>query len=149
VLRGTAQNPDVFFQAREAGEPFYAALPAALDGTMARFAELTGRRYRLFDYVGHPEAERVIVMMGSGGETCTQTVEHLVARGEKVGVVKVRLFRPFGRAPASRRCRRRRASVAVLDRTKEPGASGEPLLQDVTAALVDAVAAARARRCRA
>jgi pyruvate-ferredoxin/flavodoxin oxidoreductase len=94
-IRGTAQNPDVFFQSREAGEPFYAALPAALDGTMARFAELTGRRYRLFDYVGHPEAERVIVMMGSGGECVHETVEHLVARGEKVGVVKVRLFRPL------------------------------------------------------
>jgi hypothetical protein len=94
-IRGTAQNPDVFFQSREAGEPFYAALPAALDGTMARFAELTGRRYRLFDYVGHPEAERVIVIMGSGGECVHETVEHLVARGEKVGVVKVRLFRPF------------------------------------------------------
>jgi pyruvate/2-oxoacid:ferredoxin oxidoreductase alpha subunit len=90
----------VFFQSREAGEPFYAALPASSTARWTRFAELTGRRYRLFDYVGHPEAERVIVIMGSGGECVHETVEHLVARGEKVGVVKVRLFRPFGRAPA-------------------------------------------------
>jgi pyruvate/2-oxoacid:ferredoxin oxidoreductase alpha subunit len=139
-IRGTAQNPDVFFQSREAGEPFYAALPAALDGTMARFAELTGRRYRLFDYVGHPEAERVIVIMGSGGECVHETVEHLVARGEKVGVVKVRLFRPLSVEHLLAALPATATSVAVLDRTKEPGASGDPLLQEITTALVDAVA---------
>ena len=95
VMRGTAQNPDVFFQAREACNPFYEACPSIVRRTMARFAELTGRSYGLFDYAGHPEAERVIVMMGSGAEVAHETVEDLVARGEKVGLVKVRLYRPF------------------------------------------------------
>jgi len=139
VIRGTAQNPDTFFQAREAANPFHDACPAVVADTMAQFAELTGRRYRLFDYVGHPDAERVVVMMGSGAECAHEVVDHLVARGEKVGLVKVRLFRPFSMdalvavLPASV------GSVAVLDRTKEPGSAGEPLLLDVTAALVDAV----------
>jgi pyruvate-ferredoxin/flavodoxin oxidoreductase len=140
VIRGTSQNPDAYFQAREAIEPFYAACPGIVDAAMARFAELTGRRYRLFDYVGHPEAERVIVMMGSGAECAHETVDHLVARGERVGVVKVRLYRPLSlehllaALPASAR------DIAVLDRTKEPGSIGEPLLLDVTQALVEAVA---------
>jgi pyruvate-ferredoxin/flavodoxin oxidoreductase len=147
-IRGTAQNPDVFFQSREAGEPFYAALPAALDGTMARFAELTGRRYRLFDYVGHPEAERVIVMMGSGGECVHETVEHLVARGEKVGVVKVRLYRPLRSSTCSRRCRRRRprwrCSIAPRSRARRRSAlAGRSRRRWSTR-----WPAARARRCR-
>ena len=139
VIRGTAQNPDTFFQAREAANPFYDVCPEVVEETMTRFAELTGRRYRLFDYVGHPEAERVVVMLGSGAECAHEAVEHLVARGERVGLVKVRLYRPFSMEglvaalPASVRL------VAVLDRTKEPGATGEPLLLDVTASLVDAL----------
>jgi pyruvate-ferredoxin/flavodoxin oxidoreductase len=140
VVRGTAQNPDTFFQAREAANPFHDACPSIVADTMDQFAALTGRRYRLFDYVGHPEAERVVVMMGSGAECTHEVVDHLVARSEKVGLVKVRLYRPFSMhgfvqaLPATVR------SVAVLDRTKEPGSTGEPLLLDVTAALVDAVA---------
>jgi pyruvate-ferredoxin/flavodoxin oxidoreductase len=144
VLRGTSQNPDVFFQSREAAEPFYAQTPAIVDATMARFAELTGRRYRLFDYVGHPEAERVLVLMGSGAECAHETVEHLVARGERVGVLKVRLFRPFSVEHLLAALPERVRAVAVLDRTKEPGAVGDPLFLEVTAALVDA--AARAQR---
>src|SRR5262245_2919973 len=138
VLRGTAQNPDTFFQAREAGNHFYADCPAVVQKTMDRFADLTGRAYRLFEYVGHPEAERVVVLMGSGAETAHETAEYLVARGEKVGVLKVRLFRPFsieafvGGLPASVR------RIAVLDRTKEPGAIGDPLYLDVVAALREA-----------
>ena len=138
VIRGTAQNPDTFFQAREAANRFHDACPAVVAETMEQLAGLTGRRYRLFDYVGHPDADRVVVMMGSGAECAHEVVEHLVARGERVGLVKVRLYRPFAMEafvealPASVR------SVAVLDRTKEPGATGEPLLLDVTASLVDA-----------
>jgi pyruvate-ferredoxin/flavodoxin oxidoreductase len=138
VLRGTAQNPDVFFQAREAANRFYDACPAIVECTMQRFAELTGRRYGLFEYAGDPDAERVIVLMGSGAETAHETVENLAAHGEKVGVLKVRLYRPFvSRAflaalpPAVR-------GLAVLDRTKEPGAIGDPLYLDVTAALAEA-----------
>jgi pyruvate-ferredoxin/flavodoxin oxidoreductase len=135
VLRGSSQNPDVYFQAREAVNPYYAAMPEIVQGVMDRFAELTGRRYRLFDYVGAEDAERVMVLMGSGAQTAEETVEHLQALGEKVGVLKVRLFRPFSpealidALPASVR------GVAVLDRTKEPGADGEPLYKDVLAAL--------------
>ncbi len=139
VVRGTSQNPDAFFQSREAANPFHDRCPEVVEAVMARFAALTGRAYAPFEYVGHPEAERVVVLMGSGAECAHETVEHLVAAGERVGVVKVRLYRPFSMErfvaalPASVR------SVAVLDRTKEPGSSGEPLLLDVTAALVDAV----------
>jgi pyruvate-ferredoxin/flavodoxin oxidoreductase len=138
VLRGSAQNPDTFFQAREASNPFHGACPTLVADTFEHFARLTGRRYRIFDYVGHPQAERVIVIMGSGAETAHETVEHLVGRGERVGVLKVRLYRPFSTAyfvdalPASVR------SIAVLDRTKEPGAVGEPLYLDVVAALREA-----------
>jgi pyruvate-ferredoxin/flavodoxin oxidoreductase len=141
VARGTSQNPDAFFQGREATNPFYDQCPTIAAGTMERFAALTGRRYQLFDYVGHPEAERVVVMMGSGAECAHETVDALVARGERVGLVKVRLYRPFAMdafvdaLPSSVR------SIAVLDRTKEPGATGEPLLLDVTAALADSVTA--------
>src|SRR6185295_16976448 len=97
VLRGTAQNPDVFFQAREAANGFYDACPGIVERTMQAFAERTGRRYGLFEYVGHPAAERVIVLMGSGAETAQEATEHLVGRGEKVGILKVRLYRPFSR----------------------------------------------------
>ncbi len=139
VLRGTAQNPDVFFQAREAVSPFYAACPAIVADAMAAFAERTGRRYGLFDYEGHPEAERVLVLMGSGTGAASEAVAALVDRGEKVGLVRVRLYRPFdvdaflAALPAAVR------GVTVLDRTKEPGAVGEPLYQDVVAALHQAV----------
>ena len=138
VLRGTAQNPDAFFQAREASSPFYAACPSIVQRTMNTFAARTGRHYHLFDYVGHPQAERVVVLMGSGTETVDETVAWLTARGERVGVLKVRLYRPFSLTdfvqalPASTR------AIAVLDRTKEPGAVGEPLYQDVVAALHEA-----------
>ncbi len=136
-IRGTAQNPDVFFQARESVNPFYAACPALVQGVMDQFAELTGRSYHLFDYVGAEDAQRVIVMMGSGAETAEETIEHLVGQGEKVGLIKVRLYRPFdtlalvNSLPASVR------GVAVLDRTKEPGSAGEPLYLDVVSALAD------------
>jgi len=137
VLRGTAQNPDTFFQAREAANPFHASVPAIMREELVRFGGLTGRHYRLFDYVGHPEAERVIVMMGSGAEAAHELVDHLVGRGERVGLVKVRLFRPWSAAdllaavPASAR------AIAVLDRTKEPGAHGEPLFLDVIGAFYE------------
>jgi pyruvate-ferredoxin/flavodoxin oxidoreductase len=135
VLRGTAQNPDVFFQAREAANHFHDAVPGVVETAMGKFAALTGRSYQLFEYVGHPQAERVIVIMGSGAETVHETVEYLTGRGEKVGVLKVRLYRPFSIAsfiaalPSSARV------LAVLDRTKEPGAIGDPLYLDVLAAL--------------
>ena len=95
VLRGTAQNPDVFFQARESANPYYAATPGIVEKTMNKFAEITGRRYGLFDYVGAPDAERVVILMGSGAEATHETVEYLMAQGEKVGMIKVRLFRPL------------------------------------------------------
>jgi pyruvate-ferredoxin/flavodoxin oxidoreductase len=135
VLRGTAQNPDTFFQAREAANRFYAACPAIVQDLMNQFAAMTGRRYRLFDYVGHPEAERVIVMMGSGAEAAHETVDWLVARGERVGLVKVRLFRPFSVTDLVAALPRSTRALAVLDRTKEPGSAGEPLYLDVVAAL--------------
>ena len=137
VLRGTAQNPDTFFQCREAQNPWFDAFPGIVQQSMDRYAALTGRQYRLFDYVGAPDAERVIVLMGSGAETVQETVDDLVAGGERVGVLKVRLYRPWSPAallaalPASAR------SIAVLDRTKEPGADGEPLFKDVLVALAE------------
>jgi pyruvate-ferredoxin/flavodoxin oxidoreductase len=137
VLRGTAQNPDTFFQAREAANPFYAACAGATQDVMDRFAARTGRRYHLFDYVGHPEAERVLVLMGSGAETAHATVEWLVARGERVGLLKVRLFRPFSVADFTAALPPTVRAVAVLDRTKEPGAPGEPLYLDIVTALAE------------
>jgi len=131
VLRGTAQNPDVYFQSREAGNPYYASCPEIVQRAMEKFAATVGRKYGLFEYVGAPDAERVIVMMGSGAEAAHETVEYLNARGEKVGLLKVRLYRPFSvkhflkALPSSVR------KIAVLDRTKEAGASGEPLYLDV------------------
>ena len=137
VLRGTAQNPDVFFQAREASSPFHAIVPQVVQWTMDRFATLTGRAYHLFDYHGSPDAERVVVVMGSGAGAVEETVDALGAGGEKVGVVNVRLFRPFsadalaGALPPTVR------AISVLDRTKEPGAPGEPLYEDVITALAE------------
>jgi pyruvate-ferredoxin/flavodoxin oxidoreductase len=144
VLRGSAQNPDVFFQAREAANPFYDVVPDIVQYTMDRFGQLTGRRYRLFDYAGAPDAERVVVLMGSGVGAVRETVDALVADGEKVGVLEVHLYRPFAAAafvsslPATVR------AVAVLDRTKEPGAPGEPLYQDVVTTFAEEVARGRA-----
>jgi pyruvate-ferredoxin/flavodoxin oxidoreductase len=143
VLRGTAANPDTWFQAAEAANVFHEACPEAVEKAMARFAEITGRRYRLFDYEGHPEAERVVVLMGSGAETAHETALHLVPRGEKVGVLKVRLYRPFAAAAFLAALPRTVRAIAVLDRTKEPGALGEPLYQDVVTALAEARAEGR------
>lgn len=148
TLRGTAQNPDVFFQAREAGNAHYAALPGIVEAAMARLAARTGRGYRLFDYVGHPEAERVIVMMGSGAECAHEWVEAAVARGERVGLVKVRLFRPFAADRLLAALPATAQAIAVLDRTKEPGAGGEPLFLDVLGALAEAAMDSGARASR-
>jgi pyruvate-ferredoxin/flavodoxin oxidoreductase len=138
VLRGTAQNPDAFFQAREACNRFYDRCPEIVQQTMDDFAGRVGRAYRLFDYVGHPEAGRVIVLMGSGAETAHETVDWMLGRGEKVGIVKVRLYRPFGIKQFIASLPKSVTSIAVLDRTKEPGALGEPLYLDVLAALREA-----------
>jgi pyruvate-ferredoxin/flavodoxin oxidoreductase len=138
VVRGTAQNPDAFFQAREAGNRWYMACPDVVREAMERFAALTGRRYRLFDYFGHPEAERVIVLMGSGAEAAQEAAEWLQGRGEKVGVVKVRLMHPFSLPDFVAALPKSVRSIAVLDRTKEPGAVGEPLYLEVLAALREA-----------
>src|SRR3954452_11603185 len=140
VLRGTAQNPDVFFQARESCNGFYDACPAIVEKAMAAFATLTGRRYGLFDYAGDPAAERVIVIMGSGADTVHEAVDHLTARGEKVGVLKVRLYRPFARDAFLAALPKTVRSIAVLDRTKEPGAIGDPLYLDVVTAFAEAQA---------
>jgi pyruvate-ferredoxin/flavodoxin oxidoreductase len=141
VIRGTAQNPDVYFQARETVTPFYAAVPAAVQASMSALASLTGRQYQLVSYHGHPEADRVIVIMGSAAETATATAEHLAARGEKVGVVMVRLFRPFPAAELLAALPGSVSRIAVLDRTKEPGSLGEPLFLDVLGALAEACSA--------
>ena len=141
AIRGTSQNPDVFFAARETVNRYYLATPGIVQKAFDRFAALVGRQYHLFDYVGAPDAERVVVMMGSGAEAMEEVVAHLVARGEKVGLVKVRLFRPFSvehflaALPATVK------AVAVLDRTKEPGSLGEPLYEDVRTAIGEAMAA--------
>jgi pyruvate-ferredoxin/flavodoxin oxidoreductase len=135
VVRGTAQNPDTFFQAREAVNPYYEACPPAVQAVMDRFAARTGRRYGLFDYVGHAQAERVIVAMGSACESVQELVEWMVSRGERVGLVKVRLFRPFDVKAFLAALPPTVRSIAVLDRAKEPGAIGEPLYMDVIAAL--------------
>jgi len=137
VIRGTAQNPDVFFQARERANPFYLKTPEIVQKAMDKFAELVGRQYRLFDYVGAPDAERVIVMMGSGAEVAHETVEYLLAQGEKVGLLKVRLFRPFSVERFSQTLPQTVKTIAALDRTKEPGSAGEPLYQDCLTALAE------------
>jgi len=135
VIRGTSQNPDVYFQARESVNRYYLAMPAMVQKIMDQFAELTGRSYHLMDYAGADDAEKIILLMGSGAETVEETVNYLNAQGEKTGLIKVRLFRPFdaraliGALPSSTK------SIAVLDRTKEPGADGEPLYKDIVTAL--------------
>jgi pyruvate-ferredoxin/flavodoxin oxidoreductase len=140
VLRGSAQNPDVFFQARETVNPFYDAFPAIVQKAMDRFKSVVGREYKLFQYVGSPTADRVIVIMGSGAGATQETMDYLNQHGENVGILKVRLYRPFAGSafvaalPASVK------SIAVLDRTKEPGAMGEPLYQDVVTAIAESVA---------
>ncbi|MBI1208679.1 MAG: pyruvate:ferredoxin (flavodoxin) oxidoreductase [Azospirillum sp.] len=141
VLRGTAQNPDVFFQAREACEPYYRECPAVVEDVMARLEHQTGRSYRLFEYAGHPAAERVVVAMGSGAETARQTAVWLAAQGERVGALTVRLYRPFSLAGFVGALPETTRAIAVLDRTKEPGALGEPLYLDVVAALAEAESA--------
>ncbi|RPJ26254.1 MAG: pyruvate:ferredoxin (flavodoxin) oxidoreductase, partial [Chloroflexi bacterium] len=137
VLRGSAQNPDVYFQMREAVNPYYTATPGIVQDAMDKFAQVTGRQYNLFDYTGHPQAERVMVIMGSGAETAEETVKYLVEKGEKVGVVRVRLYRPFSLEHFIKALPKSVKSIAVLDRTKEPGTSGEPLYLDVINALVE------------
>ena len=139
-IRGTAQNPDVFFQARESVNPYYEACPAIVQEAMDKFAEIVGRSYHLFDYIGAPDAERVIILMGSGGETAAETAQYLAEQGEKVGVIRVRLYRPFSvehlmqALPASVKV------IATLDRTKEPGADGEPLYKDIITGIAEAMA---------
>jgi len=144
VLRGSAQNPDVFFQARETVNPYYLAGPAIVEQVLDKFARVTGRQYRLFDYLGAPDAERVIILMGSGAETVEETVEYLVARGEKVAAIKVRLFRPFSVEHFVKALPATVKTISVLDRTKEPGAAGEPLYQDVITAIAEALSAGQA-----
>ena len=138
VLRGTAQNPDVFFQMRETINPIYDAAPEKVQVVMDKFATLVGRSYHLFDYVGSPDAERVIVMMGSGAEAAEETVQALTARGEKVGLIKVRLYRPFSVSHFAAALPATVKKIAVLDRCKEAGAAGEPLYLDVVNALHEA-----------
>jgi pyruvate-ferredoxin/flavodoxin oxidoreductase len=137
-IRGTAQNPDIYFQARETVNPFYARVPEVVQTVMDRLGERTGRRYGLVEYNGHPEAERALVLMGSGAETARQTVAFLEARGERVGVVQTRLYRPFPARELARALPESVRRVAVLDRTKEPGSLGEPLFLDTLAALSEA-----------
>jgi pyruvate-ferredoxin/flavodoxin oxidoreductase len=137
VLRGTAQNPDVFFQARETINPFYTVVPGIVQKAMDKFAKLTGRAYHLFDYIGSPDAERVVIVMASGGETAEATVRHLMEKGEKVGVLRVRLYRPFPVEQFLAALPKTVKTLAVLDRTKEPGANGDPLYLDVTSALYE------------
>jgi pyruvate-ferredoxin/flavodoxin oxidoreductase len=138
VLRGSAQNPDAFFQAREACNSYYAEAAGHVQAAMDHFGRISGRKYRLFEYYGHPAAERIIVAMGSACETAQETVDALVARGEKVGLVKVRLYRPFDLGAFMTSLPRSVHHIAVLDRTKEPGSLGEPLYQDVVTALREA-----------
>lgn len=138
VIRGTAQNPDVYFQARETVNPFYAKVPEIVAKYMRKFAELTGRKYNLVDYVGDPKAEKVIVIMGSGASTVKETVKYLVAKGEKIGILQIHLYHPFPSEYFIAALPKTTKAIAVLDRTKEPGANGEPLYKDVVTALSEA-----------
>ena len=144
ALRGTAQNPDVFFQARETVNPFYNACPGIVQEEMDRFADLTGRQYRIFEYIGAPDAERVIILMGSGAEAARVTIEDLNAAGEKVGAVIVRLYRPLDISAFINALPETTKTIGVLDRTKEPGAGGEPLYLDVVSAVVESLTAGSA-----
>ncbi len=136
VLRGSSQNPDVFFQARESVNTYYQAMPAIVQKVMDEFAELSGRQYKLFDYFGADDAERIIILMGSAAETVQETVEYLTSLGEKVGLVKVRLFRPLNSGALISALPANVKKIAVLDRTKEPGSDGEPLYKDIVTALM-------------
>jgi pyruvate-ferredoxin/flavodoxin oxidoreductase len=138
VLRGTAQNPDVYFQAREAANSFYLPVAGEVQKAMDQFAKLTGRAYKLFEYHGAADAERVVIAMGSGCEAIHETVDHLVAKGEKVGLLKVRLFRPLDNKLLLAALPATTKAIAVLDRTKEPGSAGEPLYLDVVQAVYEA-----------
>ena len=135
VIRGTAQNPDVYFQGRETVNPFYLACPHIVQKQMDKFASLTGRQYKLFEYVGATDAEKIIILMGSATQPVEETVEYLVSKGEKVGVIKVRLYRPFSIEHFINAIPSTVKSIAVLDRTKEPGSAGEPLYMDVVNAI--------------
>jgi pyruvate-ferredoxin/flavodoxin oxidoreductase len=137
VLRGTSQNPDVYFQGRETVNPYYQAAPAIVQEAMDKFAKVTERQYHLFDYSGHPNAEYVVVLMGSGGETAEATVRYLAEKGEKVGAIRVRLYRPFSIEHFINALPKSVKGIAVLDRTKEPGSSGEPLYLDVVDAVME------------
>ncbi|MDD3088755.1 MAG: pyruvate:ferredoxin (flavodoxin) oxidoreductase, partial [Candidatus Omnitrophica bacterium] len=139
IMRGTSQNPDVYFQGRETVNKYYTACPAIVQKAMDKFAALTGRQYHLFDYVGAKDADKVIVIIGSGGETVHETVEQLNAKGEKLGVLKVRLYRPFDTKAFMAAIPATVKSIAVLDRTKEPGSLGEPLYEDVRTAIGEAM----------
>jgi pyruvate-ferredoxin/flavodoxin oxidoreductase len=139
VIRGTAQNPDVFFQARETVNPYYLACPDIVQKYMEKLSSLVGRRYQLFNYVGAQDVERVVILMGSGAETACETAEYLVQKGEKVGVINVHLYRPFSVKHFIQTLPKTVKSIAVLDRTKEPGAIGEPLYQDVITALSEGI----------
>jgi len=149
AIRGTAQNPDVFFQARETVNPYYLATPEIVQRVMDRFADVVGRRYNLFDYIGAPDAQRVIVMMGSGADTMHEVTEFMVERGEKVGLLKVRLYRPFDIDAFVDALPESVETIAVLDRTKEPGAAGEPLYLDVQNAIIESIVAGRIDRAKA
>ena len=140
TIKGTSQNPDVYFAGRETVNKYYAAVPDIVQKAMDKLAKLVGRQYKLFDYVGAPDADRVIIMMGNGAETAEEAAEYLIGKGEKVGVLKVRLFRPFSLAHFTRALPRTVKAIAVLDRTKEPGALGEPLYEDVRTAIGEAMA---------
>ena len=144
VLRGTAQNPDVFFQAREACNPYYLAAPAIVQKAMDKFAKIVGRQYKLYQYYGAPDADRVVIIMGSGAETAHETVDYLMSRGEKVGLLKVHLFRPFAVEQFVNALPATVKTISVLDRTKEPGAPGEPLYMDVITAISEALSADKA-----
>jgi pyruvate-ferredoxin/flavodoxin oxidoreductase len=138
IMRGTAQNPDVFFQSREACNKYYDDCPAIVQKAMDRFAKVVGRQYQLFEYVGAPDAERIIIMMGSGAETAHEAVDYLTSKGEKIGLLKVRLYRPFSAEYFLKAIPSTVKSIAVLDRTKEPGSAGEPLFLDVVTSITEA-----------
>ena len=144
VLRGSAQNPDVYFQGREAVNPYYLACPTIVQNVMDKFAAVVGRQYHLYEYAGAPDAEEVIIIMGSGAEAVHETADALVAQGKKVGVLKVRLYRPFSVEHFLKALPKTVKAIAVLDRTKEPGSIGEPLYQDVVTAFMEGFTAAKA-----
>jgi pyruvate-ferredoxin/flavodoxin oxidoreductase len=144
MIRGTSQNPDVYFTSREASNKLYAAVPEIVEKTMAKFAKIVGREYKLFEYEGAKDAERVVIVMGSGADVVHETVNYLAQKGEKVGVLKVRLFRPFSVEHFIKALPATVKSIAVLDRTKEPGAIGEPLYEDVRTAIGEAMGSGKA-----